>query len=229
LAHLGGCWLRFVDTPGVRVRPRNDCRCFTEAGCFAHPARNLRALPQRHLATGNPAALRILDPGRKLFWRIDPGEDLHQLASQLEAIWTDPATSTQLKKRIARTLIEEVLVDVDGSQAELILTVHWKGGVHSRSNLHSALAAPLSNRSRHSQPFSIIAWIEAIFMGFRGPEALLNLHGCGLTPRAISLSRTPHEFQFYSTENCKLKFRAMAQTTLGLSSDGDRACYRCDL
>jgi hypothetical protein len=58
------------------------------------------------------------------------GEDLHQLANQLESIWTDSATSAWLKKRIVRTLIEEVLVDIDSSQAELILTLHWKGGVH---------------------------------------------------------------------------------------------------
>jgi DNA invertase Pin-like site-specific DNA recombinase len=63
------------------------------------------------------------------------GEDLHQLANQLESIWTDPATSAQLKKRIVRTLIEEVLVDIDSSQAELILTLHWKGGVHTELRL----------------------------------------------------------------------------------------------
>jgi DNA invertase Pin-like site-specific DNA recombinase len=58
-------------------------------------------------------------------------EDLCQLATQIEAIWTDPATSVRLKKRIVRTLIEEVLVDVDSSQGELLLTIHWKGGVHT--------------------------------------------------------------------------------------------------
>jgi DNA invertase Pin-like site-specific DNA recombinase len=63
------------------------------------------------------------------------GEDLHQLANQLESIWTDPATGAQLKKRIVRTLIEEVLVDIDSSQAELILTLHWKGGVHTELRL----------------------------------------------------------------------------------------------
>jgi DNA invertase Pin-like site-specific DNA recombinase len=63
------------------------------------------------------------------------GEDLHQLANQLESIWTDPATSARLKKRIVRTLIEEVLVDIDSSQAELILTLHWKGGVHTELRL----------------------------------------------------------------------------------------------
>ncbi len=39
-------------------------------------------------------------------------EDLTQLATQLEAIWAHPTTSARLKKRIVRTLIEEVLVDV---------------------------------------------------------------------------------------------------------------------
>jgi DNA invertase Pin-like site-specific DNA recombinase len=63
------------------------------------------------------------------------GQELHQLANQLEDIWTDAGTSARLKKRIVRTLIEEVLVDVDGSQGELLLTIHWKGGVHTELRL----------------------------------------------------------------------------------------------
>lgn len=43
-------------------------------------------------------------------------EDSHQLTSQLEPIWIDPATSARLKKRNVRTLIEEVLVDGARSQ-----------------------------------------------------------------------------------------------------------------
>jgi DNA invertase Pin-like site-specific DNA recombinase len=62
-------------------------------------------------------------------------EDLHQLAQQLETIWTDSGTSVRLKKRIVRTLIEEVLVDVDSSVGELILTLHWKGGAHTELRL----------------------------------------------------------------------------------------------
>ena len=53
----------------------------------------------------------------------------------METIWTDPATSVRLKKRIVRTLIEEVLVDVDSSASELILTLHWKGGAHTELRL----------------------------------------------------------------------------------------------
>ena len=62
-------------------------------------------------------------------------DDFHRLAQQVETIWTDPATSARLKKRIVRALIEEVLVDVDSSQGELLLTLHWKGGVHTELRL----------------------------------------------------------------------------------------------
>ncbi len=62
-------------------------------------------------------------------------EDFDQLASQLESIWTDPSTSARLKKRIVRALLEEVLVDVDSSAGELILRLHWKGGVHTELHL----------------------------------------------------------------------------------------------
>jgi len=62
-------------------------------------------------------------------------EDFDQLSQQLETIWTDPTTSLQLKKRIVRTLIEEVLVEVDSSAGELVLTLHWKGGTHTELRL----------------------------------------------------------------------------------------------
>jgi DNA invertase Pin-like site-specific DNA recombinase len=62
-------------------------------------------------------------------------EELYQLSQQLETIWTDPATSVRLKKRIVRTLIEEVLVDVDSLASELVLTLHWKGGAHTELRL----------------------------------------------------------------------------------------------
>ncbi len=71
---------------------------------------------------------------------VDPApaaslEDFQQLSRQLETIWTDPATGMRLKKRIVRTLIEEVLVDVDSAAGELILTLHWKGGAHTELRL----------------------------------------------------------------------------------------------
>ncbi len=51
-------------------------------------------------------------------------EDFHQLVHELEAVWPTPhQCRLRLKKRIVRTLIEEVLVDVDGSAGELANSV----------------------------------------------------------------------------------------------------------
>src|SRR5262249_59847704 len=53
-------------------------------------------------------------------------EEFANLAGDLEAVWGHPATDARLKKRIVRTLIEEVMVDVDGQAGEIIAIIHWK-------------------------------------------------------------------------------------------------------
>jgi hypothetical protein len=58
-------------------------------------------------------------------------EEFDSLAGDLEALWKHPETDVRLKKRIVRTLSEEVVVDVDGQTGEIIAVVHWKGGVHT--------------------------------------------------------------------------------------------------
>jgi len=62
-------------------------------------------------------------------------EDLQGLAADLEAIWNDPHSDARIKKRIVRTLIEEVVANVDGEAGEVIVTIHWKGGVHTELRL----------------------------------------------------------------------------------------------
>ena len=58
-------------------------------------------------------------------------EEFQALAADLESVWHGAHTDVRLKKRIVRTLIEEVVVDVDGTAGEILLTIHWKGGVHT--------------------------------------------------------------------------------------------------
>jgi DNA invertase Pin-like site-specific DNA recombinase len=62
-------------------------------------------------------------------------EEFLDLAADLEAVWNDPDSDARLKKRIVRTLIQEVVADVDAVAGEIILVVHWKGGVHTELRL----------------------------------------------------------------------------------------------
>ena len=65
---------------------------------------------------------------------VDP-LSLATLATNLKSVWTAPTTDARLKKRIVRTVIHEVIADVDTDASEIVLLVHWVGGVHSEIRL----------------------------------------------------------------------------------------------
>jgi DNA invertase Pin-like site-specific DNA recombinase len=62
-------------------------------------------------------------------------EEFERLAADLEAIWHGRHADARLKKRIVRTLIHEVVADVDAAAGEVILVIHWQGGVHTELRL----------------------------------------------------------------------------------------------
>jgi DNA invertase Pin-like site-specific DNA recombinase len=58
-------------------------------------------------------------------------EEFQDLAANLETLWHDPHTDERTKKRLLRTLIREIVVDIDEQSSEVVLLIHWKGGVHT--------------------------------------------------------------------------------------------------
>jgi DNA invertase Pin-like site-specific DNA recombinase len=62
-------------------------------------------------------------------------DEFATLADDLKAVWDDPAADGRLKKRIVRTLVQEVVADVDDEAAEIVLVVHWAGGAHTELRL----------------------------------------------------------------------------------------------
>lgn len=64
---------------------------------------------------------------------VGPGEKekLLALAEVLPWVWDHPQTDVRLKKRVVRTLIEEVMVDVDEGRSLIQMVIHWAGGCHS--------------------------------------------------------------------------------------------------
>lgn len=51
------------------------------------------------------------------------------LGEDLPALWRHPQSSNQLKKRILRTLLHEIIVTKEGDKMTLLL--HWQGGDHT--------------------------------------------------------------------------------------------------
>ena len=102
-------------------------------------------------------------------------EEFAELAAELEAVWQHPDADARLKKRIVRTLIREVVVDVDAAAGEVILVIHWKGGVHTELRL------PRRRRGQNSQQTSpeIVGAVRVLaqICSDTGIAGVLNRHG----------------------------------------------------
>lgn len=59
----------------------------------------------------------------------DDRAQLMSLGADIERAWGCPGTTSATKKQIIRTLVEEIVVRLDGETIELV--VHWQGGAHS--------------------------------------------------------------------------------------------------
>jgi len=70
-------------------------------------------------------------------------ERLLQLGSDLQGVWCHPATPVTLKKRILRTVIEEIVAEVDDAAKQIAFKIHWVGGVHT------ALRIPKNHTGGH--------------------------------------------------------------------------------
>lgn len=58
-------------------------------------------------------------------------ESLMRLAADLQSVWKAPGTDLRLKQRIIRTVIEEIVVDIDQPANQVMMLIHWSGGRHT--------------------------------------------------------------------------------------------------
>ena len=57
------------------------------------------------------------------------------LADDLRSVWRAPTTDARLRKRIVRAVVQEVVADLDEPAGEVVLLVHWMGGIHTELRL----------------------------------------------------------------------------------------------
>ena len=53
------------------------------------------------------------------------------LGRDLPALWNHPEAADDLKKRILRTVLEEIIIGDNADRTLHVLRMHWKGGVHT--------------------------------------------------------------------------------------------------
>ena len=53
------------------------------------------------------------------------------MAENLSAAWNTPDVTMRARQQLLRTLIADIIVDVDDTVRDVVLTIHWRGGQHS--------------------------------------------------------------------------------------------------
>jgi len=122
------------------------------------------------------------------------------LATDLQAVWSAPTTDARLKKRIVRTVIQEVVADIDDEASEIVLLLHWIGGVHTELRL------PKRRRGqRNSTSADIIAAIRQLVLiasddliaGILNRNGLLTGHGNRWTRERVTAHRSHHKIPVF--------------------------------
>lgn len=127
-----------------------------------------------------------------------------ELAADLEALWNDEQTDTRLKKRILRSLIRDIVVDVDASAAEVVVVIHWKGGVHTELRL------PRRRRGQNAahtpkQTVEVVRVLARIctdqsIASFLNRNGLLTGRGNRWTQERVTALRSHHRIACYHAD-----------------------------
>jgi hypothetical protein len=158
-------------------------------------------------ARWNKALARVAEVGGKIVAheaaKVAPVADpasLATLAADLKTVWTASSTDARLKKRIVRTVIDEVIADIDQQAAQIVLVVHWIGGVHSEMRL------PRRRRGqRNSTSADVIAAVrqlglianDDLIAGILNRNGLVTGYGNRWTRERVTSLRSHHRIAVY--------------------------------
>src|SRR5437773_4533010 len=155
---------------------------------------------------------------------VDPAS-FATLAADLKSVWTAPTTDARLKKRIVRTVIHEVIADIDTDAAEIVLLIHWVGGVHTEIRL------PRRRRGqRTSTSADVIAAVRQLVLianddliaGILNRNGLVTGYGNRWTRERVTSLRSlidqPHEREVHRAlpARCAVERRARNRQKLAL-------------
>ena len=81
-------------------------------------------------------------------------------------VWEDSACPMVLKKKITRTLINEILVDLNDETQQLHFIIHWHGGCHTRFEMPT----PRSGAVLHATSLEDLGLIRNMARRYRDDE-----------------------------------------------------------
>jgi DNA invertase Pin-like site-specific DNA recombinase len=134
-------------------------------------------------------------------------EQFATLATDLKTIWRDPNTDIRLKKRIVRELIREVIADLDVQGGEIILVVHWMGGIHTELRIPRRRRGQPRNSAAKEivQSVRLLARIcnDDVIAGLLNRNDIRTGHGNRWTRERVTSLRSHHAIPVYRPETAE--------------------------
>ena len=106
----------------------------------------------------------------------DVHPDFTGLADDLAAAWKAPRTTMRTRQRLVRALITEIVVDIDAVAGEIVLVIHWKGGVHSELRVHK----PRTGEHGCSTPEQALAVMRSMAGRWSDQDIAASLNRMGM-------------------------------------------------
>lgn len=127
--------------------------------------------------------------------------DFAGLASDLKTAWNASSTSMRARQRLVRTLIRDIVADVDDEAREVVLTIHWQGGQHSQLRVKK----PKTGEHGCRTPEEALAVMRSMAGRWSDEHIAASLNRMGMrtgqgrswTARRVGAIRTVHGIRAY--------------------------------
>lgn len=104
-------------------------------------------------------------------------ERLTTLGADLQALWEAAETPIELKKRVLRTVINEIIVDINHDSGHVEMKIHWAGGVHTPLRVRKNQPG----RNGSATDFNAVELVRELAKGWSDGYIASMLNRSGLT------------------------------------------------
>jgi excisionase family DNA binding protein len=145
---------------------------------------------------------------------------LLRLGQDLSAVWHHVSAPEALKKRILRTVLQEIIIDTTQEPPEHLLSLHWHGGVHTALRVARNTAGK-HGRATHPDVIAVIRELSKVCQDLSLAATLNRLGyrtGTGKSWRAHSVACVRYQYRLPNYPKGKdWLTRTQAAAQLGVS------------
>jgi DNA invertase Pin-like site-specific DNA recombinase len=119
------------------------------------------------------------------------------LGKDVELVWSAPSTTDRDRKELLRTLVDEVIVDVNRETESAHLVLHWRGGLLTELDVHLPRSRPAPIRTEDDTVELVrrlaAHYPDAVIAGILNRQGKVTAKGMRFTANRVSSLRTHWE------------------------------------